>query len=103
MARRKTEALVRVALAMLREPFGRHYGYGLMDAAHVLSGTLYPILDRMLDDDWVTAQWDLDESTGKPRRIYELTDRGRQELGAVVAHAKADRRFASLFGGPVVS
>ena len=55
------------------------------------------MLDRMRSDGWVTADWDIDEETGRPRRYYELTDIGRRELGAVAARAKSDRRFAAVF------
>jgi PadR family transcriptional regulator len=88
MTRRRTKARVRVARAMLNRPSGRHYGYNLMTAAHVLSGTLYPILDQMLADGWVTDDWDVDERTNKPRRYYTLTDHGRRQLDDIVAEAE---------------
>lgn len=92
MARRKTESLVRVAIALMSDPSGRHYGYGLSTASGVRSGVLYPMLDRMLEDGWVTAEWDLpdESSSGRPRRYYTLTDRGRHQLGALASSAPVD-------------
>lgn len=85
---------------MMSDPFGRHYGYGLMRQAQVLSGTLYPRLDQMLQDGWVTDAWELPDeaATGKPRRYYTLTDLGRRELGALAEEAHSDPRFQYLFG-----
>lgn len=71
----------------MNDPYGRHYGYPLLAAAGVRSGTLYPILDRFLADGWLGDDWELpDEATAKkPRRYYTLTDKGRIELGALVS------------------
>ena len=37
-----------------------------------------------------------------PRRYYELTDKGKMELGALLAAARHDVRFARVISGPVV-
>jgi PadR family transcriptional regulator PadR len=90
---------MRIAVAMMNEPFGRHYGYGLSTTAHVASGVMYPILDRMLADGWVTDYWETpDEITAKrPRRYYVLTNKGRTELGSIERQAVTDPRLAHLF------
>lgn len=96
---RKTHSLVQVALALMEDPLGRHWGYGLMKRAGVRSGVLYPILQRMLTEGWVHDGWeDPAEIEGRrpARRYYQLTDKGRQELGAVMADAQNDARFVSL-------
>ncbi|MGH3933288.1 MAG: PadR family transcriptional regulator [Pseudonocardiaceae bacterium] len=60
---------------------------------------LYPMLTRMLGEDWLTDGWE-DPVTiqGKrpPRRYYELTNEGRLALGAVLEEARRDARFADL-------
>jgi PadR family transcriptional regulator PadR len=91
---------MRVAIAMLADPMGRQYGYALSQTSHVRSGVLYPILDRMLEDGWVTDEWEMPEESGakRPRRYYTLTDLGRRELGAVAASAKTDPRFVGRLG-----
>lgn len=71
---------------MLQDPYGEHYGYTLSRKAHVLSGTLYPILDRMLAEGWATDRWeDPGQNTGRPaRRYYRLTNKGRHHLGQLL-------------------
>lgn len=41
-------------------------------------GTLYPALHRLEHDGWVHSRWS--DETGRRRRIYELTERGRGRL-----------------------
>lgn len=97
---RRTRTLVQVALGLMEDPVGRHWGYELMKRSGVRSGVLYPVLQRMLADGWLSDGWE-DPSqieNGRPaRRYYELTDKGRRELGAVTADAQHDDRFATLF------
>lgn len=98
---RKTYALVQVAIAMLDDPTGQHWGYELSKASGVRSGVLYPILTRMLNEGWLTDGWEDPRTiTGKrpPRRYYELTDEGRLKLGGLLAEAGRDARFAGLPG-----
>lgn len=97
---RKTHSLMQVALALMDDPAGRHWGYELMKQAGVRSGVLYPVLQRMLSDGWLSDGWeDPAEIDGRrpARRYYELTDKGRRELGATIADASTDQRFAALF------
>jgi PadR family transcriptional regulator PadR len=60
---------------------------------------LYPMLTRMLDQNWLIDGWE-DPATIQdkrpPRRYYELTDAGRVALGAVLDEARRDARFANL-------
>jgi PadR family transcriptional regulator PadR len=96
---RRTHALVQVALALMDHPAAKHWGYELGKRAGVRSGVLYPMLTRMLDDGWLTDGWE-DPATidvkRPPRRYYELTDKGKRELGAVLQAARSDARFAAL-------
>jgi PadR family transcriptional regulator, regulatory protein PadR len=98
---RRTHALIQVALALMDEPHGRHWGYDLLRRARVRSGVLYPILHRMLEEGWLEDGWE-DPATlqhkGPPRRYYRLTDKGRVELGGVLAAAQDDVRFGALLG-----
>jgi len=98
---RKTHALVQVAIALLDDPTGRHWGYELCKRSGVRSGVLYPMLTRMLGEDWVEDGWE-DPTTIRekrpPRRYYELTDKGRQALGAVLQEARRDARSTGRIG-----
>jgi PadR family transcriptional regulator, regulatory protein PadR len=98
---RKTYSLVQVAMALMADPGARHWGYDLSKRSGVRSGVLYPTLQRMLNEAWVQDGWeDQDEFRAKrpPRRYYQLTDRGRAELGALLVEARRDVRFRSLTG-----
>ena len=98
---RMTHALVQVAMVLLDDPNGQHWGYELSKRSGVRSGVLYPMLTRMLEGAWVQDGWE-DPTTIRdrrpPRRYYELTDKGRRELGAVLQRADRDARFTSLVG-----
>lgn len=90
--RRPTKALIEVAIAMMEDPNGKHWGYGLMKRSGLRSGVLYPILDRLLTDGWVTDGWeepDPNDRRRARRRYYELTDLGKLELGALVDLARS--------------
>jgi len=86
-----------VAIALMEDPQGQHWGYDLTRRAGVRSGALYPILHRMLDEGWLEDGWE-EEPTEKrpPRRYYMLTDYGREQLGGHLAAAERDVRFKGL-------
>lgn len=96
---RKTHSLVRVAVALLAEPDGRHWGYDLGKRSGIRSGVLYPMLTRMLAEGWLTDGWEDPVTLTErrpPRRYYELTEHGKRELAGTVRSARADRRFTAL-------
>jgi PadR family transcriptional regulator PadR len=103
---RLTHALVQVTLALMDDATGRHWGYDLSRRAGVRSGSLYPVLDRMLAAGWLEDGWeDPEEVSGRRprRRYYRLTDTGRNEIGGLLADAAADPRFRLVFGVPAQS
>lgn len=51
----------------------------------VPEGTLYPALQRLLIEGWVTAEWGTSE-TGRRARFYKLTSDGRAQLRAETAN-----------------
>ena len=98
---RKTQALIRVAVALMNDPHAKHWGYDLMRESGVRSGVLYPILRRLLAERWVTDGWeDPAVVSGRPpRRYYELTESGQRELGALLAGAEHEARFRQIVLG----
>ena len=74
-----TTALVLQALAA-----GHRYGFQVMDATGLASGTVYPVLRRLHRSSWVRARWeDVHEADaeGRPRRrYYQLAAPGRAAL-----------------------
>jgi DNA-binding PadR family transcriptional regulator len=82
--------VLRALLADANEP---HYGYALMRATGVRSGSLYPILEQLERASWVTAEWEStnDGARGRPpRRWYRLTGSGRAAAAEVTARFRAE-------------
>lgn len=102
---RRTYALVQVALALMADASGRHWGYELSKQSGVRSGVMYPILGRMLDEGWLEDGWEEQPPVGRakrpPRRYYELTDEGKIALGALINEARRDNRFGRLIPGQI--
>ena len=98
---RKTYSLIQLGMALMADAGGRHWGYDLSKRSGIRSGVLYPTLQRMLDEDWVRDGWEEQgdvRAKRPPRRYYELTDKGKAELGALLSEARQDARFRSLVG-----
>ena len=66
---------------------GPTYGYELLLRLKEQSGqrfvlkegTLYPILYRLEDDGLIAAKWSQGEGRTAPKKIYEATEKGREE------------------------
>ena len=81
---------------MIADPSAQHYGYDLMKAAKLPSGTLYPMLARLQQDGLVDSEWEAqrEDAGGRPaRKYYRLTAEGlrvaRLELAQAAAAAPA--------------
>jgi DNA-binding PadR family transcriptional regulator len=65
---------------------GSRYGFDVMDAAALPSGTVYPILGRLEEGGYVRSRWEsaavAQKAKRPPRRYYELTAAGREALAA---------------------
>ncbi len=74
-----------IVLAILAE--GDSYGYAILKRVQELSGgrmewtdgMLYPVLHRLERLGFVEARWEIAE-TGRRRKYYRITDRGRAQL-----------------------
>ena len=68
------------------------HGYGIAqsirrmsdDVLTVEEGSLYPALQRLLLQGWVTAEWKMTD-TNRRARFYKLTAAGRKQLGVEVS------------------
>lgn len=66
---------------------GPTYGYELLSRLKNQSGgrfvlkegTLYPILYRLEDDGFIAAKWSQGEGRTAPKKMYEATEKGREE------------------------
>jgi PadR family transcriptional regulator PadR len=74
-----TGPLERVLRVLVADPAAPHYGYDLMKATRLPSGTLYPMLARLQQEGMVDSQWEEQRSDAggrPPRRYYRLTAEG---------------------------
>ena len=99
-----TAPLERVLRVFLADPAARQYGYDLMKAARLPSGTLYPMLARLQDQGLVTSEWEpqpADASGRPPRKYYQLTGDGARVARLELAQAaQAGRRATSPAARP---
>lgn len=84
-----------VPLVVLRAiGVGHRFGFDVMDATGLPSGTVYPALRRLEARGLVTSSWENDLQARKAsrprRRNYQVTHAGRQEL------AKAEAQFHAV-------
>lgn len=65
---------------------GDKYGYELTERISaemsIAGGTLYPILRRLKEEDYVTTYL-VESESGPARKYYQLTDKGRQYQEAI--------------------
>ena len=90
---RMTAPLERVLGAFLTDPTAPRYGYDLMKAARLPSGTLYPLLARLEQQKLVTSAWETPQQEGqRPRKYYQLTAEGIRVARLELAQASDRRR-----------
>ena len=75
---RFSSQLLSVLAVLLEEPAEWRYGYNLSRETGLKSGTLYPLLIRLSERQWVESRWQHAEENGKPRHMYRLTAPGRR-------------------------
>ena len=96
---RMTGPLERVLGAFLADPATLRYGYDLMKAARLPSGTLYPLLARLEHQELVASAWETPQQEGqRPRKYYQLTAEGVRIARLELAQASARRRRVPLPG-----
>ena len=92
---RMTGPLERVLGAFLADPAEPRYGYDLMKAARLPSGTLYPLLARLERESLVASAWETPQQEGqRPRKYYQLTGEGIRIARLELAQASARRQRA---------
>ena len=97
---RMTGPLERVLGAFLADPAVPRYGYDLMKAARLPSGTLYPLLARLEHQELVASAWETPQQEGqRPRKYYQLTGEGIRIARLELAQASARRPRASARAG----
>ena len=77
---------------------GRVFGFDIMDATGLTSGTVYPALDRLEDLGYARSRWESDavaHRDNRPaRRYFEITAAGKRALEDAAARYPALRAAA---------
>ena len=92
MGRRHSAQALRVLEAFLNAPQHTEYGYSISQATGLKSGSLYPILMRLAEQQLVEASWENAQDGKPPRHVYRLTPQGLQH--ALDAHRASPQRKA---------
>lgn len=83
----------RLLAVMLLQPRTWQYGYELSKQTGLKSGTLYPLLMRLSDQNFLDSQWQEPERPGKPpRHAYKLTASGLAFARAIATELSASAR-----------
>ncbi|MEU7482301.1 PadR family transcriptional regulator [Lentzea sp. NPDC042327] len=85
--------------ALLADPTAELYGLEIADRTHLMPGTTYPILVRLLTAGWITDRWeDVDphEEERPRRRYFKLTEDGAEKAREALRTA-ATKGFAQSF------
>lgn len=90
---RKTSPQAEALLeALLEQPRKWKHGYELSKKTGLKSGTLYPLLIRLSDRDFLESDWQQPDKPGTPpRHVYRLTAKGME-----VAREQAIARIKSV-------
>ncbi|HTX32874.1 MAG TPA: helix-turn-helix transcriptional regulator [Solirubrobacteraceae bacterium] len=78
-----------VLQAFLDAPADELYGFELTKATRLKAGSLYPILQRLVSEGWLTARWeDIDQHQAgrRRRRYYRLSAKGAVNATEAVEH-----------------
>src|SRR5690349_505388 len=71
---------------------GARFGFDIMDATGLTSGTVYPALERLESLGYVTSRWEDHRAARRdkrpPRRYFDLTAAGATALAAGLARYK---------------
>jgi PadR family transcriptional regulator, regulatory protein PadR len=66
---------------------GFMYGFDIMDITGLPSGTVYPALRRLEEDELIQGNWEDEKAAGSDRprrRNYQLSRTGKDALGAAL-------------------
>ena len=82
--------------------YGHQYGFDVMDATGLPSGTVYPVLRRLEKEGLVRAAWEDPQAARDeqrpPRRYYELTAAGDTVLAAGRTRYRMPREISRARG-----
>jgi DNA-binding PadR family transcriptional regulator len=83
---------------------GHRYGFDIMDATGLNSGTVYPILRRLEDAGFLRGKWEnvaeAHRSSRPQRRFYEITETGSVFLAEALGRLARTRSFLDTLTRP---
>jgi len=83
---------------------GYGYGFDIMDATGLPSGTVYPALRRMEESGLVTSRWEsaavAQREQRPPRKYYELSRAGQAALAEAASRYRLTARAPARIGKP---
>lgn len=83
---------------------GKRFGFEIMDATGLTSGTVYPTLDRLEDARLLRSSWEdarVAHREGRPpRRYFALTPAGVEALAEAMQRFKSLRPVTAVAGVP---
>jgi PadR family transcriptional regulator PadR len=83
---RITRQLRKVLEVFMKDPSAELYGLDLIDATKLRSGTLYPLLHRLVIDGWLERTGPVPSASGgAPRYFYKLTGAGARAATEILA------------------
>jgi DNA-binding PadR family transcriptional regulator len=91
---------------VILQAVGHGYGYGfdIMDATGLPSGTVYPALRRMEDAGFVVSRWEnaavAQKEQRPPRKYYELSKSGQRALADATSRYRLTERDPLRVGRP---
>ena len=72
---------------------GNRFGFNIMDATGLTSGTVYPALDKLESLGYLTSHWEDAKIARRdkrpPRRYFDLTAQGATALAAALTRYKS--------------
>ena len=89
---------VLVLEAFLEAPGDWRYGYDISRDTDVKSGTLYPILMRLADNELVETRWETTDTGRPPRHMYRLTTLGVRSARAYLRSWSSGRSRPLVLG-----
>ncbi|MFC7900157.1 PadR family transcriptional regulator [Streptomyces griseoincarnatus] len=80
---RKTKTTVAVVRALFTLPESERHGFGIALASKCRAGTVYKILDRLMEEGWLTFRWEPNANEkNPPRKVFSFTEKGGREASA---------------------
>jgi DNA-binding PadR family transcriptional regulator len=89
---RITGPLLKVLQEFLSQPTEQLSGADIAQRSKLASGTLYPLLKRLEDAEWLTSKWEdvSPREVGRPRRrLYKITAIGNRRARAAFHEIQA--------------